>query len=35
MKVEVLGWKAEYTDIKDIIKSTWNWSNEKRNGKYN
>ncbi|HEG6005964.1 TPA: UDP-glucose 4-epimerase GalE [Campylobacter jejuni] len=27
---EILSWKAKYTDIKDIIKSAWDWENNRK-----
>ncbi|MBQ1612633.1 MAG: UDP-glucose 4-epimerase, partial [Alphaproteobacteria bacterium] len=27
---EILGWKPKYTDIKDIIRTAWNWEQDKK-----
>lgn len=27
---EILGWKPQYTDIKDIIRTAWNWEQNKK-----
>ena len=27
---EVLGWKPKYTDIKDIIRTAWDWEQNKK-----
>lgn len=27
---EILGWKPEYTDIEDIIRTAWNWEQHKK-----
>ncbi|MBU5593367.1 UDP-glucose 4-epimerase GalE [Clostridium sp. MSJ-4] len=29
---EILGWKAKYTDVKDIISTAWNWHKNHPNG---
>ena len=32
---EKLGWVANYTDLKEVIKTAWAWHNNKNKGKYN
>ena len=27
---EILGWNPKYTDIKDIIRTAWNWELNRR-----
>ncbi|MDX2196186.1 MAG: UDP-glucose 4-epimerase GalE [Cytophagales bacterium] len=31
---EILGWQAQYTDVKDIVTHAWNWKTGNKGGKY-
>ena len=31
---ELLGWEAEYKDVKDTIQTAWNWVNGPKQGRF-